>query len=78
MTVLDASAVLAYLKREVDHLVRIAGAGEEDAVLDLAQLGLAETSPTHAVEGAEACAPKGSPTTGDPRVARHRLAVLRK
>lgn len=65
MTVLDAYAVLAYLKGEVaapevrilldgdassltalgvaevlDHLVRIAGADEEDAALDVAQLGL--------------------------------------
>ena len=65
MTVLDAYAVLAYLKGEVaapevrvlldgdtssltalgvaeviDHLVRIVGADEEDAALDVAQLGL--------------------------------------
>ncbi|MFP5317528.1 MAG: PIN domain-containing protein [Acidimicrobiia bacterium] len=65
MTVLDAYAVLAYLKDEpsadevrplieagdasltavgvaevIDHLVRLAGADEEDAALDLAQLGL--------------------------------------
>lgn len=65
MTILDAYAVLAYLKGEVaapevrvllddhassltalgvaevlDHLVRIAGANEEDAALDVAQLGL--------------------------------------
>ena len=65
MTVLDAYAVVAYLRAEpaaaevrplieggeaaltavgvaevIDHLVRIAGADEEDAALDLAQLGL--------------------------------------
>ena len=65
MTVLDAYAVIAYLKaepaaREVrplldsgeatltavgvaevfDHLIRLAGADEEEAALDLAQLGL--------------------------------------
>jgi predicted nucleic acid-binding protein len=67
MTVLDAYAVIAYLKAEpaarevrplldngdaaltaagvaevLDHLVRLGGADEEDAVLDLAQLGLLE------------------------------------
>lgn len=68
MTVLDAYAVLAFLKDEpaaarvaelfeieplpaltalgvaevLDHLVRLVGVDEEDAVLDLAQLGLAE------------------------------------
>lgn len=65
MTVLDAYAVIAYLRSEpaaaevrplldsgeatltsvgvaevLDHLVRLAGADEEDAALDLAQLGL--------------------------------------
>lgn len=65
MTVLDAYAVIAYLRSEpaapeikpllhagdarltavgvgevVDHLVRIIGADEEEAILDLAQLGL--------------------------------------
>lgn len=67
MTVLDAYAVIAYLRAEpaarevrplldngdaaltavgvaevLDHLIRLAGADEEDAVLDLAQLGLLE------------------------------------
>lgn len=67
MTVLDAYAVIAYLRAEpaagevgplldsgdatltavgvaevLDHLVRLAGADEEDAALDLAQLGLLE------------------------------------
>ncbi|MGH9121950.1 MAG: PIN domain-containing protein [Acidimicrobiales bacterium] len=67
MTVLDAYAVIAYLRGEpaahevrvvvdggsasltavgvaevVDHHVRLAGADEEDATLDLAQLGLIE------------------------------------
>lgn len=65
MTVLDAYAVIAYLKAEpaanevrsilgsgdatltavgvaevLDHLVRLAGADEEDAALDVAELGL--------------------------------------
>ncbi len=65
MTVLDAYAVIAYLRAEpaarevrpllvagdanltavgvaevLDHMVRLAGADEEDAALDLAQLGL--------------------------------------
>ena len=65
MTVLDAYALIAYLRAEpaarevrplldngeatltavgvaevLDHLVRLAGADEEDAALDLAQLGL--------------------------------------
>lgn len=64
MTILDAYAVLAFLKDEaaaveveqliddggaltavgvaevIDHLVRLAGADEEEASLDLAQLGL--------------------------------------
>ena len=74
MTVLDAFAVLAFLKDEpaaarvaelvqdeprpaltalgvaevLDHLVRLVGIDEEDAVLDLAQLGLAVA---HAVDG---------------------------
>ena len=66
MTILDAYAVLAFLKDEpaageveplidsggaltalgvaevIDHLVRLAGADEEDVSLDLAQLGLDE------------------------------------
>lgn len=65
MTILDAYAVLAFLKEEpaaaevemlitgggtaltavgvaevLDHLIRIGGANEEDATLDIAQLGL--------------------------------------
>ncbi len=67
MTILDAYAVIAYLRAELaavevrdllqsgdttltavgvaevlDHLIRTAGADEEDAALDLAQLGLLE------------------------------------
>lgn len=67
MTVLDAYAVIAYLRAEpaasevrplldggdatltavgvaevLDHLIRLTGADEEDAALDLAQLGLLE------------------------------------
>lgn len=70
MTVLDSSAVLAFLKAEpaadavrhllssddrtltalgvaevVDHLVRLAGVSEDDAALDLAQLGLLDATP---------------------------------
>jgi PIN domain nuclease of toxin-antitoxin system len=70
LTILDAYAVIAYLKAEpaatevgplltpgdasltavgvaevVDHLVRLAGADEEDAALDLAQLGLLDGIP---------------------------------
>lgn len=75
MIVLDAYAVIAYLKAEsaatrveqllsehrgdaqltvlgvaevVDYLVRLAGADEEDAVLDLAELGLATPRPLSA------------------------------
>lgn len=69
-TVLDAFAVLAFLRGEpaadaagalieagdgmltplgvaevVDHLVRIMGVSEDDAVLDVAQLGLADPQP---------------------------------
>ena len=77
MTVLDAYAVLAFLKDEpaatrvaeliefqppaaltalgvaevLDHLVRLVGADEEDAVLDLAQLGLAEAFAVDAAPG---------------------------
>ncbi len=72
MIVLDAYAVLAFLKGEtaavevgellaheeavltalgvaevLDHLVRLAGADEDDAVLDLAQLGLDSPPPLH-------------------------------
>lgn len=79
MTVLDAYAVLAYLKGEpaasdvrpllgtadaaltalgvaevLDHLVRIAGAEEEDAALDVAQLGLMDGIPVDATIGAAA------------------------
>ena len=67
MTVLDAYAVIAFLKAEpaahevrtildrgdaaltavgvaevIDHLVRLTGADEEDAALDIAQLGLVD------------------------------------
>jgi predicted nucleic acid-binding protein len=70
LTILDAYAVIAYLKTEpaagevrallngsevtltavavaevIDHLVRVAGVEEEDAALDLAQLGLLDALP---------------------------------
>ncbi|HSK55907.1 MAG TPA: PIN domain-containing protein [Jiangellales bacterium] len=35
----------------VDHLVRLSGAAEDDAALDLAQLGLAEALPVDAAVG---------------------------
>ena len=79
MTVLDAYAVLAFLKAEpaaadvrvllqrgdaaltsvgvgevLDQLIRIVGADEEDAALDLAQLGLLDGLPVSADLGAAA------------------------
>ena len=79
MTVLDAYAVLAYLKGEragadvkvllrtagsvltalgvaevLDHLVRLAGADEEDAMLDIAELGLIDGVSVDATIGAAA------------------------
>lgn len=76
MTVLDAYAVIAYLRNEpaadqvrpvldagdgaltavglgevLDHLVRLAGAEEDDAILDLAQLGLLDATPVDAAAG---------------------------
>lgn len=38
----DASLAPTGISEVLDHLVRIVGASEEDAVLDLAQLGLAD------------------------------------
>ncbi len=79
MTILDAYAVLAYLKGErganevrslldvadptltalgvaevLDHLVRLVGAHEDDAALDLAQLGLMDGVPVDSTIGAAA------------------------
>jgi PIN domain nuclease of toxin-antitoxin system len=79
LTVLDAYAVLAYLKGEraagevrpllgvadcsltaigvaevLDHLVRLSGADEEDAMLDLGQLGLIDGVAVDATIGAAA------------------------
>ena len=79
MTILDAYAVLAYLKGEraasevrplldfadsaltaiglaevLDHLVRLSGADEEDAALDLVQLGLVDAVSVDAKIGAAA------------------------
>jgi predicted nucleic acid-binding protein len=76
VTVLDAYAVIAYLRGEpaadqlrpllqaedgaltavglaevLDHLVRLAGADEDDAVLDLAQLGVLDAIPVDGVIG---------------------------
>lgn len=76
MTVLDAYAVIAYLRDEpaadhvrpllvagdaaltavglaevLDHLVRLANAEEDEAVLDLAQLGLIDAIPVDASTG---------------------------
>ena len=79
MTVLDAHAVIAFLRGEpaaehvqplleagdsvltavglaevLDHLVRLYGADEEDAALDLAQLGLLEAVAVDGAAGAGA------------------------
>jgi len=79
LTVLDADAVIAYLRAEpaaaevrallkstevaltavgvaevLDHLIRIVGANEEDAALDLAQLDLLDAIPVTAALGADA------------------------
>ncbi|MBV8160126.1 MAG: PIN domain-containing protein [Acidimicrobiia bacterium] len=79
MTVLDAYAVVAYLRGEraagevrgileagdavltsvgvaevIDHLIRVVGADEENATLDLAQLGLLDGLPVDAKVGAAA------------------------
>ena len=79
MTVLDAYAVIAYLRDEpaadhvrplledglgvlttvglaevLDHLIRLAKADEDDAVLDLAQLGLLDAVPVDASTGSAA------------------------
>lgn len=79
MTVLDAYAVIAYLRGEpaaeavhpllesgvgvltavglaevLDHLVRLAKVDEDDAVLDLAQLGLLDALPVDADTGSAA------------------------
>jgi len=79
LTVLDAYAVVAYLRDEpaaiqasrlladgdtsltavglaevLDQLIRVAGADEEDAALDLAQLGLLETTSADSALGAAA------------------------
>ena len=79
MTVLDAYAVIAYLRAEpaasqvrrllgtgaavlpavgvaevLDHLVRVVGAHEEDATLDLAELGLLEGTLVDSAIGAAA------------------------
>jgi PIN domain nuclease of toxin-antitoxin system len=44
----NASLTVLGVAEVVDHLVRIAGASEEEAALDLAQLGLAEPEPLDA------------------------------
>lgn len=79
MTVLDAYAVIAFLRGEpaaehvrpllqdrdaaltavglaevLDHLIRLAKADEDDAVLDLAQLGLLDPVPVNADVGSAA------------------------
>lgn len=79
MTILDAYAVLAYVKDEasasavrpllvapgasltsvgvaevIDHLVRVVGADEEEAVLDLAQIGLLDGLPVDSAIGVTA------------------------
>jgi PIN domain nuclease of toxin-antitoxin system len=79
VTILDAYAVIAYLRGEraaekvrplltvrvaqlsavgraevVDHFIRFAGVNEEDALLDLAQLGLLNARPADAAIGTAA------------------------
>lgn len=78
MTVLDAYAVIAFLRAEpaagevrallgtdaqltsvgvaevLDHLVRVVGADEEEATLDLAQLGILDGTVVDSAIGAEA------------------------
>ena len=79
MTILDAYAVIAYLRAEpaatevkpllkrpgaalttvgvaevLDHLIRIVGVDEEDATLDVAQLGLLDGIPVSPTLGAAA------------------------
>ena len=44
----DASVTVLGVAEVLDHLVRVAGASEEDAALDLAQLGLVEPHPLDA------------------------------
>ncbi len=44
----DAAPTPLGLAEVLDHLVRIEGATDEDAVLDLAQLGLVDTAPLDA------------------------------
>lgn len=41
----DAALTAVGLAEVVDHLVRVVGTSEEDAALDVAQLGLAEPTP---------------------------------
>lgn len=45
----DATLTVLGVAEVLDHLVRIVGAGEEEAALDLAQLGLADAPPADAV-----------------------------
>jgi predicted nucleic acid-binding protein len=49
-----ASLTVLGLAEVVDHLVRIVGATEEDAALDVAQLGLAEPEPLDAPDAMRA------------------------
>jgi PIN domain nuclease of toxin-antitoxin system len=44
----EATLTVLGVAEVVDHLVRLGGASEEDAALDLAQLGLAEPTPLDA------------------------------
>jgi len=89
LTILDAYAVIAYLRGEpaapevrplldtsdavltavgvaevVDHLVRRVGADEEDAMLDLAQLGLLDGVVVDSAVGASAARSVSAATTG--------------
>ncbi|KAA0232584.1 MAG: hypothetical protein JJLCMIEE_03345 [Acidimicrobiales bacterium] len=50
----DASLTALGVAEVLDHLVRIVGASEEDAALDLAQLGLTEPDPLEAAVALQA------------------------
>ena len=50
----EASPTVLGVAEVLDHLIRIVGASEEDASLDLAQLGLAEPDPLDAAVSMEA------------------------
>ena len=50
----DASLTVLGVAEVLDHLVRLVGASDEDAALDVAQLGLAEPAPLDAATSMKA------------------------